>query len=318
MRISFKMPVMALILLAFASCVYGQCYPAIGIDSSFRVEYLLGSLTNHLSDPNNLQLRNLITNLTNEVPTSHSYVNTSPLRLDSVPELLALSGVVEASPYPRLSVRLAGSIGVAKRRVQNQQANNLNEIYQETPTSEFNNNILSESQLYQAVQTVSRDNTPDFGSWEVAGLYHFWNAAGYRYSLTAGYRYEKWTLHGGSLHNEYRSSIPFIGMQTAMLFPWWKARFELLGSPFMNRHIESRMGTAFRADGNAGKGGLIEFQMEGSVGLRPSLFLGVNACYSYQEVYGNATAKFGSLSSDYRLYSSESLFRVGFDVNYLF
>ncbi len=96
----------------------------------------------------------------------------------------------------------------------------------------------------------------------------------------------------GSLKDEYTSSIPFIGMQTSMLFPWWKARFEVLGSPFMSKRVINNFsGTlndanAYRAstDGSATKGGLIELQMEGSVGLSPSLFVGANASYTFQTI----------------------------------
>jgi hypothetical protein len=295
MRISFKIPVMVLILFAATSALYAQGLPAISIDSSFRLEYLLGSLQNRYSPPND--------------------VTVDRLKIDPSPQVALLSGVVEMTPVPFASGRLAGSVSVWE------QSGSL---------------ARPRDHRLESGNTIDWQAKPDFSQWEAAGLYHLWNTAGYRFSLTAGYRQERWKFNGeptgfaqGSLKDEYTSYIPFIGMQTSMLFPWWKARFEILGSPFMNKRVlNSFSGTlngtpiGFDTDGSAKSGGLIEFQMEGSVGLSPTLFMGLNFSYTYQELYGTSTVKsvvVPDLSPiEYRLFTTESLFRIGFDVNYVF
>jgi hypothetical protein len=296
MRIFSKMPVMVLTLLAAASSVCAQGFPSIAIDSSFRVEYLLGGLQSRYSPP--------------------SDETVDRLKIDVNAQVAVLSGVAEITPMPGVSGRLMGAISVWER------------------SGSF---ARPRDHRVERADTIDWQAKPDFSQWEVAGLYHLWNAAGYRFSLTAGYRQEKWTFNGeptgfaqGNLKDEYTSSVPFIGMQTSMLFPWWKARFEVLGSPFMSkRAINNFSGTlndgtpiGLQTDGSASDGGLIEFQMEGSVGLSPSLFLGVNASYTFQELYGNSTVKSPVAPEvqpvQYRLYTSESIFRIGVDVNILF
>lgn len=294
MRIAFKIPVVVLILVTCASSCYAEDYPGIRIDSSFRVEYLFGRLNNRLSDPTN--------------PVYQVIPDFLPLRLDLLSRMAVLTGFVEISPYPVISGRLVGSVSVAEGTFPVRRLIDVTAI------------------INQTGNWARWEVKPDLDTWEVAGLYHLWNAAGYRFSFTAGYRSERWLFHGeptvagiGTLRDEYSSSIPFIGLQTSMLFPWWKARFEVLGSPFMNRKATIDNG-AFRAQGNGTNGGLLEFQMEGSVGLTPSLFLGINACYSYQELYGNSTASFRDLGGNttFTLYTTADLLRIGFDINVLF
>lgn len=295
MRISFKIPVMALILIAVASSLCAQGLPVTAIDSSLRVEYLLGGLQNRFSPPDD--------------------TTVDRLKIDTNPQVAVLSGMVELSPIPVASGRLGGAISVWERSG--------------SVSRPLDHRLDSGA-------TLDWQAKPDFSQWEAAGLYHLWNAAGYRFSFTAGYRQEKWAFNGeplgfaqGSLNDEYTSSIPFIGMQTSMLFPWWKARFEVLGSPFMSKRVINNFsgtlnGTpiGLQTDGSASSGGLIELQMEGSVGLSPTLFVGINACYTFQELYGESTVKSPAAPElvpvKYRLYTSESLFRVGFDVNILF
>jgi hypothetical protein len=296
MRILFKIPVMVVTLIAVASSLCAQGLPAMSIDTSLRVEYLLGGLQSRYSPP--------------------ADTTVDRLKIDLNPQVAVLSGMVEMFPIPLASGRLVGSISVWERS--GAEARPLDH-------------------RLESGATVDWQAKPDFSQWEAAGLYHLWNASGYRFSLTAGYRQEKWAFNGepigsaqGSLNDEYTSSIPFFGMQTSMLFPWWKARFEVLGSPFMSKRVTNRFsgtlnGTTpmgLQTDGSASSGGLIEFQMEGSVGFSPTLFLGINACYTFQELYGASTVKSPAAPElapvEYRLYTSESVFRIGFDVNILF
>jgi hypothetical protein len=294
MRISFKVPVMVSILLAAAISACAQGLPSIAIDSSFRVEYLVGGLQSRYSPPAD--------------PT------IDRLKIDLNPQVAVLSGMVEMSPMPMASGRLLGSISVWERT---------------------GSEARPRDHRLDRADTIDWQAKPDFTQWEAAGLYHLWNAAGYRFSFTAGYRQEKWTFNGeptgsaqGTLSDEYTSHIPFIGMQTSMFFPWWKARFEVLGSPFMSKQVtSSTSGTlngsiGFQTQGKANSGGMIELQMDGSVGLSPVLFLGINACYTYQELYGTSTVRSQAspelVPVEYRLYTSESMFRIGFDVNVLF
>jgi hypothetical protein len=294
MRISLKIPMIVSILLAVAISACAQGLPSIAIDSSFRVEYLLGGLQSRYSPPAD--------------PT------IDRLKIDLNPQVAVLSGMVEMSPMPVASGRLLGSISVWERT---------------------GSAARPRDHWLERGDTLDWQAKPDFTQWEAAGLYHLWNTAGYRFSLTAGYRQEKWTFNGeptgsgqGTLNDEYTSHIPFIGMQTSMFFPWWKARFEVLGSPFMSKQVmNSSSGTlndgttiGFQTQGKANSGGLIEFQMDGSVGLSSALFLGINACYTYQELYGTSTVRSQAAPApvEYRLYTSESMFRIGFDVNFLF
>lgn len=296
MRVFVKMPVILLILIVVASSVHAQDLPKIAIDSSFKIEFLLGQIYNRYQDPSNPAYQQTVVT----IPPA------SELKIDLDPQFLVLSGMVELSPIPAASGRLAGSLSVSENSIPTQRVVH--------PTA---------GNMHQWT------TTPNFGSWEVAGLLHLWNAQGYRFSITAGYRNEKWVWNGepdlavnGSLRDEFTSSIPFIGLQTSMLFPWWKTRFEVIGSPFMSRTLDTTQGNSFLAHGTANRGGLVEFQVEGSMGVTPSLFLGVNACYSFQEVYGNATAAFPLAAppntTNYNLYMSQGLWRTGFDINIVF
>ena len=92
---------------------------------------------------------------------------------------------------------------------------------------------------------VEIDARPSFSGWEAAGLFHLWNDGGYRFSFTAGYREEFWGAQGegvglftgvsSSVREDFSSRGPFLGLQTAVFFPWWKARFEVIGSPWITK-----------------------------------------------------------------------------------
>ena len=221
------------------------------------------------------------------------------------PRVPALSGTVEVSPFPFASARLAGSISVATGNV---------------PV------VRGTSVLPGPFRWDQRTN---FSSWEAAGLYHLWNGGGYRFSVTGGYRREVWIYRGdpvgsqspdSSLREEFRSDIPFIGLQTAMNLPFWKARFEVLGSWFMNKIIEqtiSQNQATETVNGTGDKGGIIAFQMEGSALIRPNVTLGLHARYGYQEFIGKAlvtTSVGGAATGSYKLDYNENVFAFGVNV----
>jgi hypothetical protein len=174
------------------------------------------------------------------------------------------------------------------------------------------------------------DVVPDFTSWEAAGLYHLWSGYGYRFSVVGGYRQESWTFLGTpsdstdvslSLHDRFTSHIPFLALQTAMFYPWWKARFEVLGSPFMSKKVTATVrngGTLVDFKGWADRGGLIEFSMEGTCALTSVLRLGLYGRYSYQELYGWVTKRIGGQSGEYKLGFNENTGVVGTNLTLLF
>ena len=99
-------------------------------------------------------------------------------------------------------------------------------------------------------------------------------------------------MGNGSLKDKYVSYIPFLGLQTAMMFPWWKARFEVLGSPFMSENSLVSMSndsTQVEQRIHSNSGGLVEFQLEGTVNFRSNFWFGLYGRYHYQEMYGNST-----------------------------
>ena len=173
---------------------------------------------------------------------------------------------------------------------------------------------------------------PDFSSWEAAGLYHLWSGGGYRFSLTAGYRQDTWDYQGtpsngtpdSPLHDSFSAHIPFIGLQTAMFFPSWKARFEVLGSPFMNVGVSNALqqgAFALQFDGNLYRGGLVELQMAGDVNLTPSVLVGLYGRYAYQELYGSlsGTGEAAGLGpSPYSVFLGQSFGTLGLDVTVIF
>jgi len=278
------------ILAGVASPVGAETLPwNIQVDSSFRAEYLFG--------------HQVVRHLDADVPD----VDRFSANYD--PRLTLLAGTVEITPFPFASGRLAGSISVLES---------------------------TGAQVRTITGSVfpggSWDVKPDFSSWEAAGLYHLWSGGGYRFSFTAGYRQQTWDYQGAPsngaadspLHDSFSSHIPFIGMQTAMFFPSWKARFEILGSPFMNMRVSHALqqGALFlQFDGNLYKGGLVELQMAGDVNLTANVLVGLYGRYMYQELYGlssgtGATAGLGP--SPYTVFVGGTFGTIGFDVTVVF
>jgi hypothetical protein len=226
-------------------------------------------------------------------------------RMEFGPRLPILSGMCELTPVPSISGRLAGSISVL-----------------ETDMTVFQAMVDPEPTLW--------DVKPEFGYWEVAGLYHLWQGGGYRFSLVAGYRQEYWRYRGepaggqvpgSSLRDRFTSYIPFLAMQTSMWFPWWKTRFEILASPFVSQNVSAIVqdgAMLVEYAGNADSGGLIELEVEGTANLTSRVRLGLYGRYSYQELYGEYTRADVVESPSRRLYIYENLAAVGLNMTLLF
>jgi hypothetical protein len=281
-----------MVLIASVTAVEAQATPAGIVDSSFRVEYLFGNQSLRYSDAK-----------------SPSF---SHFRADFDPRVPLLAGMIEVSPFPSVSGRFAGTISVWEKSGSVSRATG----FADGTTS--------------TVPAMRWDVDPDVGSWEFAGLYHLWNGGGYRYSFTAGYRREEWKYRGESVGNipnatfrdDMTSQIPFIGLQTAMFFPLWKARFEVLGSAFMNKKVASRLqlGQSFiDYQGTINQGGLLEFQMEGNVSVTQYVWCGLHARYAYQELRGEVTAvSSSSQTSSHDLTTTDNYFTIGLDLTVVF
>jgi hypothetical protein len=289
MRGRLKTALLVLTLFVLASPLQAQMLPwNIGVDSWFGIDYLLAR---------------------QDILYRPSYVaNFSQLGVEWTPRLPALSGMVEVSPVPFASARLAGSISVAASK---------------------DLGVRSTA----VIAGPSRwDVRTDFSSWEAAGLYHLWNGGGYRFSVTAGYRRETWLHHGdpieihpldSSLREEIRSDIPFIGLQTAMNFPLWKARFEVMGSWFVTKKIQQSIQlsqASERMEGNGDHGGIIMLQMDGATQIRPNVTLGLYARYSYQEFFGRSLVTTGATGTvvPFQFDYNENVFAAGANIGLIF
>lgn len=265
----------------------------IGVDSSLRMEFLFGSQT--------------LRSLDGDRPPVDAFKVVYNLRLP------VLAGTAELSPYQLISGRIAGALSIL-----------------ETDLSSTRGIVRSTPETNVAVTPVSRwVALPDYQSWEAALLYHLHNGGGYRFSILGGYRQSVWRYHGElkkgfstELRDSFSSNIPFFGMQTAMFFPWWKARFEILGSPFMKTDSTVSLfynGVYAEENVKTNTGGLIELRTEGQVSLHTNLWLGVFACFHYQELSGESTSRsalaiFGPAFLD-RYYTRETMGSVGLNLN---
>lgn len=230
----------------------------MGVDSSLRVELLIGSQT-----------------IGESRPVEDHFDRFKFISNQSFP---VLSGSVELSPLPWVSGRLAGALSVLE------------------PTREISVSVGGTIADGESGRWAGRwEAKPHYSYWEAAGLYHLANGGGYRFSAVAGYRGKTWKYYGedstsSSDRNKFQSYIPFLGLQTSMYFPLWKARFELLGSPFMKTDVYSSLNSRRLNSGKfhleSNRGGMIEFQMEGSLSLSKSVLCGLSARLSYEELYG--------------------------------
>jgi hypothetical protein len=286
----------AVVLLIIISTlpVAAQSITFFTIDTSMRAEFLFGH-QKFLYERHNV----------------NDLGNIQKFRYTFDPKLALLTGKVEISPSAMISGRLGGSISVFEKSHDSERT---------WSGPEF------------AVPGAGSFSTkPDFWSWDVAGLLHLWNQDNYRFGISAGFRKDKWTYISDviglglgvdrplSITDEFTSNIPYLGLQTSMRFPWWKARFEFIGSPFMSRDVRSSANGFFSEfRGRPTSGGLLEFQVEGQAGIRPNLYVGINFTYSSLELYGTSVGRTTGVTGDYGIYTNDSLFKIGFDVDYAF
>jgi hypothetical protein len=252
------------------------------------------------------------------------------LRINFYNNLPVLDGVVELTPIPAVSARVRGSVSVlnSDRSVTFSGSSPI-PIY--VYTDFFDKTTPYTSYGWGELSASIR---PQFWLWEVAGLYNLSYEGFYRYSLVGGYRQESWSYKPSNgdttnsyLRADFTSQIPFIGMQTVMNAPEWKARFEVLGSPFMTKkvaHSARDQGQYMQLDGNLTHGGFIELQMDGNINVTPNGLIGVYAQYSYEQLKGEltGTSKDGSnngyLTTSYNFYTLKSIWTLGLSASILF
>lgn len=292
MRIKLKLLLVCLLLLLGTSGpLHAQLLSIVpgplGLDSSLRLEYLVGTQSLRSIDAG--------------ISPVHGFLT----QFD--PQLAVVSGAMEWSPFAVASARFAGAISIVEPDM-----------------------CATRQRPGGTATELDWQTHPEYGYWEVAGLYHLHSGGGYRFSVTAGYRQETWNYvgsldaGGGDLTDRHTSRIPLIGLQTAMFFPWWKARFEVLGSPFMSRSVSLFMrpdSTAYEQRVELSSGGLIEFQCEGTVNVRPYCWLGLSGRFHYEELYGNSSGGTSPpVSWNYgdRFYARESFASIGLNFNLVY
>ncbi|MGC8660024.1 MAG: hypothetical protein ACP5U1_13220 [Desulfomonilaceae bacterium] len=259
-RLVLTIPVIILCVTCTTLPLRAQWLPRnFTADTSLRAEYLLGTQTlasynnNILNTPNPLQL----------------------LRTDFKDNLFVLDGVAEVTPSrtPSLSGRARGSVSIFN------------------PTKTI---ILPQG---PGGTELSSPITPKFWFWEAAGLYNFYENI-YRYSLVGGYRQDTWSYPSSNqgtssyFQQSFVSQIPFIGLQTLMCCPTWKARFEILGSLFEARKVcfsARDQAATMQLDGNLSEGGFLELQAEGNVNISPVTWAGLYVQYTYESLRGQLT-----------------------------
>jgi hypothetical protein len=263
---------------------------AVTLDSSLRAGYLFGRQLWELKAPRS--------------------ANFYQARSEFNPRLPMLSAVLEFSPYMRLSGRAAGSTSILES---------------------------SSTFVHLGADWVPSawDSRPAFNYWEAAGLFHLSGGDGYRFSLVGGYRQETWTYSGGPLGindatvinsdwrfmERFNTVMPFIALQTAVFHPWWKARFEALGSPRVGREVSTRFESAadsVELRGWAESGGVLEFDVEGTVFISNRLRLGVFGRYTYRELRGDITRTARDGETRHELLVREDFAALGLNFTYLF
>lgn len=277
-----------MIVLIAVPWVYAQSSPwNLTLDSSFRMEFLFG--TQAIRDRTPLQ-------------------DVERFRIDSNFRLPVLAGNVEMTPLVFLSGRLGGLISVLEQQGTIDRS-----------AADFDI-LVAERRVINA--------KPTFSGWEAAGLFHLWNDGGYRFSVTAGYREEYWKLEGEGLaqtsflSENFQTRVPFLGLQTAVFFPWWKARFELIGSRWMTKIVSGSLANSFLAqyEAKATGGGLLELQVEGTASITQNIFAGLHTRYTFQESFGELIRKGNLRPPDLplELYMGDSFLLVGVDLTVAF
>ena len=240
--------------------------------------------------------------------TERSEFQTPQFRTEINPRLPVISGMVELTPVRMLSVRAVGSTSVLETGMTLLQTRG------------------------DALGGSAWDVKPGFRSYEAALLLNLCSGGGYRFSALGGYRQENWAYPGNpagtqpvgsELRDQYSSAIPFVGLQTSMFFPWWKARFEVLGSWFVNKKLYTsiRDGNDISYTGYFNEGGIVEAQMEGTAQLTSLLRLGLYGRYSFQDLYGLVSAPSqiaGAVATKYRMFMGENLAILGLNFNVAF
>jgi len=300
MASKLRVLIMLVIIVAPASSLEAQIFEFlpklpwnIDVDSSGRVEFLIAHQALRYMDDEN--------------PPFDRW------KTDFDPRTPVLSGTVEVTPFSDFSARLGGSLSFLSLEQSLKRDRGLPD---------------EESELNENKKWRMR---PLYRSWEAAGLYHLYSGGGYRFSLTGGFRHESWIYQGelsetdnSSLRDELTTNFPFMGLQTAMYFPSWKARFEVLGSPFVRTrvvHLLRANGRFLDHDGLGKKGGYLEFRMEGNMRMGPRLLFGVYGAYRYHELYGNSQAKTdaqGFVTTQYGFYLEESVAMFGLNACFVF
>ena len=273
----------------FCGSVQAQWLPwNMSIDSSFRVGYLFGRQDFRFDNPE-----------------ANPY---GRIRLEFDPSMPVFEGVFEFSPMQMFSVRLAGTLGARGEEL--------------SATRPLGAGPVPSYGMWKVA--------PDVKWWETAGLFHLWKGAGYRFSLVGGYRQEFWRYTGepanmdaaASYREEFTSHIPFIAMQTAIFYPWWKARFEVLGSPLMSKRVQSDLydnaGGYSSFEGWADNGGLIEMLVEGTVAVSSRMRLGIFSRYTFVELDGEATHTTGGGSDPQQMYVGENFGTFGLNLSMIF
>jgi len=328
MRVYTRIVAILFILACTAAPLYAQMLPGnIAVDSSFRIEYLIGRQTLGREFTSSDQGHFIST------PPPPPYYPQHPDPIDRLniqygASLPILEGVIEVSPFQSVSGRLVGSMSVLES------IKGFTIVSGPAWASVSWADPYSNPQTFYYSEELSTFIKPTFWSWEAAGLYHLSNGGGYRFSLVAGYRQELWRYlttigqdDNSYLRDEFMSQSPFLGLQTAMFFPWWKARFEVLGSPFMTKkisHTARDQGYFQQLDGTWNKGGFIEFQTEGTVNITPSIWLGLFARYTYEELHGEARGTRAAPGTTvyetfpYDFYTLKSMASFGFNFSYVF
>ncbi|MFH0821686.1 MAG: hypothetical protein V2B18_02970 [Pseudomonadota bacterium] len=272
-----------LVILGLSASAQAQQFSwNIGIDSALRLGVLFGQEGARIQD----------------VPGSF----TNSYRVDYAPRLPVATALVEISPHPVLSARIAGVTS-----------------FLEGGVGSFHGTSAT------APAQSPWDVKPDFKSWEAAGLVHICSGDGYRFSFVSGYRQQGTNYvgdpsgvqaAGSSLRDEFRSYVPFIGFQTAVFHPWWKARLEILGSVFTNTRCYSLIkdgADAVEYDGKADKGGLIEVELGGTAALSQSVRMGLYGRYTYQDLHGRSTRTLSGVNANYDLSIDQAFGVVAFD-----
>lgn len=237
--------------------------------------------------------------------------------------MLLLDAVVEVSPMPAFSARMRGNVSVTSTQ---------NDI---TLGAGPYGPGQTDNTLPPAFPNLTSTIKPQYWSWEAAGQYNMSYEAGYRFGLVGGYRYESQSYlpvddHGGSsyISADFISQIPFLGLQTSFISPFWKARFEILGSPFMTKklsHSARGSGAFMELDGSMTNGGFLEVQAEGSIAIAPNTWLGVFTQGTFEElkgeVWGRSVDGNGAgtyVPSSYNFYAKKGIWLLGLNCSLVF